>query len=218
MAQEPAYRAELRSIGVSEAALDDTDAQYRALGRFHYHFSRVLVTAWASVSTATTPSHRNPAIEKVHKALLEKTAGQAMALWFELCHLIYDHDEPELEVLRWFEAQFHDFNQVRNLLSHGHAWLGYGGRDGVRQRYSRVRIGGPPASDPRLRTVESMDQMTDDLWYFRRRLSEYATAVFIAGTAGSPRLGRVARNLVMRNGRVERVKALDLRSELITGG
>jgi hypothetical protein len=219
MIDEPAYRSALRSIGVSEMMLDTTDDQYRALGRFHYQFTRVITCAYLSIASAGTKWWPNRRVERVKNALLTKTAGRSMPMWFDLCREAYNHDEAEAQVLAWFEGQFVDYNRVRNMLSHGLASLGYGSPDStnINPRYGKIEINGRYVGDDRLATVESMDLLSDDLWYYRRRLSEY-TIIFQPDTPEWPRQGIVKSNLEFRNGRVERVQPLTPRQDLLTGG
>lgn len=218
MTKEPTYRNSLRSIGVSEQVLEDTDDQYRALGRFHYHFSRVIFSAWVTVATAGTkwwPNHR--AVE-VKRALLEKTARPAMRDWFDFCRLVYQHNEVEMQISKWFADEFEKYVDIRNLVSHGFIWIGYGGEGSAEQHYEKLDRFDVSATFEQLKSVESMDNLTDELWYFRRRFSEYSLLTFKPETPNYKRAGSVARNLILRHDRVERVQNLSLKADLLTGG
>lgn len=218
--EEPLYRRQLRSIGVAEKVLDETDQQYRALGRFHYQFSCIIRTAWMFTTMGVdtyvpgTPKH------KIRTTLESRTAGPGMKALFKYCRDSYSHNANEQQVHDWFVDQFEMFNNIRNDIAHGIAFLGYGDpqiEGDMQMSIGRLRPNAEVSSNYSLNSPSSIDFLSDDVWYYRRQLSEYTSLLAWSMHESMPP-GIIETNLRMSNGRVERTRPITTVQELLTGG
>lgn len=214
---EQGYRYLLESIGVSEPYLNAVDDQYRAIGRFYYHFGCIIRNAWISIDFLAHNDSPTGLARATRSALVNKTARHAMEKWFKYCQHHYPHNDRELGIARMLENEFTTFNMLRNTLAHGMITLGFGlPGDALPSEPSIFRLDHDSrvSTDPRLQSVAGIDRVADDLWHLQRRLSEYGSICLVPHVEP----GLLGGMLTIREGKVERTIPLALRDELLTGG
>jgi len=199
----PTYQKLLTEAGVSLEYQAGTNDQYRALGRFHYQFSRLVWSARFTVQKRRTYVNNKIRATEILNLLNEGTAGRSINSWLQYCQEVYDHDEKDLVIASALKKEFDEFNRLRNFLTHGDVHMGYGASEDsvpIEPQFHKIKVDWKIVSEPRLASVESLDKLTDDLSYHRRRLADYANLCL---DQVIPRKDRPGTRFTIRKGRVE---------------
>lgn len=204
----------LRLSGVSEKAIVEGDAQFRALGRAHYEFSRMVwwlrlyVQHYIDLRLGTDAS-RAPAAETL-RSLGEDTAGRAVPRVISLCISVFPHNDVEHAIADTLRGTFRELNEQRNLLAHGNLTLAFGPSGGevdpskppLFMSVSKTNLEGGWAEDANLSSAAGLEGYADRIAFYRKRLAEYVACCLLA----EAKLGwRPSDMLQVKNGRVERV-------------
>ena len=146
------------------------DDAYRAIGRYFYEFSRMML-------------HMRSALEtKLDEGLEEKIAGLALGeiapmnltkVFFETCQTVADLDEEEMRIGRRLKKEVGDEVTRRNDFAHGD-WVlggvGFGDVPGL-LRIKPGRSSG--ARKLEVFEVPEIDRISDDLYRLRQKVAEY---------------------------------------------
>lgn len=205
---EPTYRTVARSAGVTADSARVIDNAYRAFGRYHYEFSRVVfhmrLFARQRRDLLIHANAVDPQDEALMSALVDRTAGVAGRMFFDRCRAVRVHDSEDSVISAALQSEFERFTSIRNDLSHGDLVIGWGNVDGIVPPMS-MRMA--PTNNTISRRAEyegdlDLDVLADQLAYHKRRVGHYAqvclTSEFFGDLFGAP-----SEELTIRNGRVE---------------
>lgn len=209
---EPEYRDILRKAGVNEDVIATVDDDYRALGRFHYEFSRVIFNMRFAVrfrkSFLSGTGQAEADAAEVLDDLTWKTAGTAGTKFFKYCQEVFPHSEDDLVIAQALKEEFESFNTIRNHLSHGDLSIGWGssGRIAPPETY-RWGAKNPPEHRIEYDGPSNLDKLADQIAYHKRRLGHYADICLAPSPDLTGQSGASPSNqLCIRNERVELVR------------
>ena len=214
------HHALLRSAGASDIAITESDAQYRALGRVHYEFSRLIwwLRYYVRHRIDLKIGGEGPFVaeRRVLKSLISDTAGRSVTSVFELCAELFAHSNEDMAIAERLRAEFKSINQRRNHLTHGDVLLAFGVPEEWRSSpqsatepplqmsVSRTGVDGDINLIESLSSAVGLEGFANEVTFHRKRSTEYVRTCLLLAPLnfGAERPSQI---LHIRNERVERI-------------